>query len=115
MRFTVSGDLPQPDICHCSMCRKQSGHCFASTDIPRISLSISGEDSLSWYRSSEKVRRGFCSTCGSTLFWDPPARDWIAVAMGAFDGPTRTSVKMHIHVGEKGDYYEIVDHSPQHW
>lgn len=52
--------------------------------------------------------------CGSTLFWDPPARDWIAVAMGAFDEPTQTSVKMHIHVAEKGDYYEIVDHSPQH-
>lgn len=114
VRFTVAGDLPQPDICHCSMCRKQSGRCFASTDIPRTALSVSGEDSLSWYRSSAKVRRGFCSTCGSTLFWDPQARDWIAVAIGAFDGPTQTSVKMHIHVAEKSDYYEIVDRSPQH-
>jgi hypothetical protein len=29
------------------------------------------------------VRRGFCSTCGSTLFWDPVEKDIIAVAMGA--------------------------------
>lgn len=34
--------------------------------------------------------------------------------MGAFDGPTRTSVKMHIFVANKGDYYEIADGLPQH-
>ena len=34
--------------------------------------------------------------------------------MGAFDGPTETSTKMHIFVGNKGDYYEIFDGLPQH-
>ena len=34
--------------------------------------------------------------------------------MGAFDSPTGTTVKMHIFVGEKGDYYEIADRLPQH-
>lgn len=38
----------------------------------------------------------FCGTCGSTLFWDPIDRDWTAVAMGAFDGPTGTSLAAHI-------------------
>jgi hypothetical protein len=55
------------------------------------------------------VRRGFCRTCGSALFWDPIARDRIAVAMGAFDGPTDTALAMHIYVADKGDYYEIAD------
>jgi hypothetical protein len=55
------------------------------------------------------VRRGFCSTCGSFLFWDPSDRDWIAVAMGAFESPTDTHLVKHIIVAQKGDYYEIAD------
>lgn len=112
--FTVGCDLPQPDICHCRMCRKQSGHCFASTDVPKTALTVSGDEALGWYRSSDKVRRGFCSHCGSSLFWEPLHRDWTAVAMGTFDAPTGTRAKMHIFVGEKGDYYDIADDLPQH-
>ncbi|MBS3962412.1 MAG: GFA family protein [Sandarakinorhabdus sp.] len=111
--FTVQGELPQPDICHCTQCRKQSGHCFASTDVPKSSLTIAGAESLAWFQSSQKVRRGFCSRCGSSLFWEPLHRDWTAVAMGAFDTPTGTTVKMHIFVAGKGDYYEIADGLPQ--
>jgi hypothetical protein len=47
------------------------------------------------------------------LFFDPPARDWIGIAMGAFDTPTATHLEMHIFVAEKGDYYEIADGLPQ--
>lgn len=113
VRFTVAADLSAPDACHCVQCRKQSGHYFASTNVPRAALIVTGEDNVSWYQSSEKVRRGFCSTCGSFLFWDPLERDWISVAMGAFDTPTSTHLERHIFVAEKGDYYEITDGLPQ--
>lgn len=46
-------------------------------------------------------------------FFDPPHRDWIAVAMGAFDGPTETKMDLHIFVDDKGDYYDIADGLPQ--
>lgn len=82
--FEVEGELSAPDACHCSKCRKHSGHYFASTDVPKDRLTVHGAENVRWYQSSEKVRRGFCATCGSSLFWDPPQRDWIAVAMGAF-------------------------------
>ncbi len=84
-----------------------------STDVPRSAVTIHGAETLSWYRSSEKVRRGFCSTCGSSLFWDPIHKDWIGIAMGAFARPTGTSLKIHVHVADKGDYYEITDGLPQ--
>ena len=111
--FEVEGDLQPPDACHCRQCRKQSGHYFASTDVPRASLTVKGGDKVAWYQSSERVRRGFCSACGSTLFWDPVHRDTLAVAMGAFDTPTRTHLRMHIFVADKGDYYDIADGLPQ--
>jgi hypothetical protein len=54
-----------------------------------------------------------CSTCGSSLFFDPIHRDWIGISMGAFDGPTHTKLEKHIFVASKGDYYEIGDGLPQ--
>jgi hypothetical protein len=111
--FDVSGELPQPTACHCSNCRKHSGHFEASTDVPRSQVTIHGSEHITWYHSSEKVRRGFCSTCGSSLFWDPVHRDWTAIAMGAFDNPTATKLLRHIFVADKGDYYDIGDGLPQ--
>lgn len=111
--FEVRGALPPPDACHCSQCRKHSGHFFVSTDVPRSAVTILGADHVTWYASSEKVRRGFCATCGSSLFWDPIHRDWIGIAMGAFAAPTETHIAIHVHVADKGDYYAIRDGIPQ--
>jgi hypothetical protein len=114
--FEVAADLLGPDACHCTKCRKWSGHFFASTDVPRAALTIRGTEQLSWFQSSEKVRRGFCRTCGSSLFFDPldqAKHPWIGVSMGAFDVPTGTKLRIHIFVGDKGDYYEIADGLPQ--
>lgn len=109
VRFTVAGELPAPSACHCSKCRKHTGHYEAGTDVPRSAVTITGEDKISWYFSSEKVRRGFCSVCGSSLFFDPVHRDWIGIMMGAFDTPTHTRIGQHIFVADKGDYYDIAD------
>ncbi len=111
--FFVTADLDVNDACHCVQCRKHSGHYFASADVPRASLAITGQEHVSWYRSSEKARRGFCSTCGSSLFFDPLKGDMTGIAMGALDSPTSTRLRIHIFVAEKGDYYEITDGLPQ--
>lgn len=114
--FEVEGALSPPDACHCSQCRKWTGHFLVSADVPRTALKISGADSIVWYRSSDKARRGFCATCGASLFFDPLDTDrhkWTGVSMGAFDTPTGTSIALHIFVGEKGDYYELTDGLPQ--
>lgn len=113
VEFEVTGDLGAPNACHCSVCRKTSGHYFASTEVAKGDLRLLREDGLRWYHSSAKVRRGFCGTCGSSLFFDPPHRDWIAIAMGAFDAPTGVRLSLHIFCADKGDYYDISDGLPQ--
>lgn len=112
--FRIDGEPGESDACHCEQCRRQSGHYFASVNVPRASLQVTGAERITWYRSSERVRRGFCSACGSALFWDPPPdRDWTSVAMGALDAPTGLHLQKHIFVAEKGDYYAITDGLPQ--
>ena len=109
VRFEVAGELREPDACHCSQCRKQSGHFWVSTDVPREALTIKGQENVRWYQSSESVRRGFCGNCGSVLFWDREGAERIAIGMGAFDAPTGTRLGKHIFVSQKGDYYDIMD------
>ena len=111
--FEVAADLKAPDACHCTMCRRVSGHYWASTNVKRGDFTLHGEDHVRWYQSTDKVRRGFCDTCGSALFWDPVEHPIIAIAMGAFDKPTSTHLEMHIFTADKGDYYTIADGLPQ--
>ncbi len=105
----------QPEACHCVQCRKQSGNFLAAVNVRKSHLTIRGAESIRWYRSSGKVQRGFCSICGSALFWAPNMEgyEWIAVAMGLFDGPTGMRLRKHTFVGEKGDYYDLDDGVPQ--
>lgn len=110
--FEVEGELTPPDACHCTICRKISGHYWASSDVARDAVTIIGEDEVGWYQSSEKVRRGFCRNCGSPLFWDVEGRAKLSISMGAFDPPTGTRLAKHIFVPDKGDYYEIADGLP---
>jgi hypothetical protein len=80
--------------------------------MPSDRLKIDGAEHVTWYRSSERVERGFCNVCGSSLFWKPLRKDLIAVGMGAFDSPTGTRLAMHIFAADKGDYYDIADGLP---
>jgi len=95
------------------MCRKQSGHHWASTEVKKDAMTVHGADNVGWYQASERVRRGFCKTCGSFLFFDAIFQDWTAISMGAFDGPTQTRLTHHIYTDNQGDYYDIADGLPQ--
>jgi hypothetical protein len=114
--FEVVGTLQrQPEACHCSQCRKQTSHVFVGVNVPRSDLTVHGGDKVTWYASSEQVRRGFCSVCGSALFWNPTIEryEFIGLSMGAFEPPTGVQIAKHTFVGDKGDYYEIHDGLPQ--
>jgi len=114
VRFELSEVPYSPTACHCVQCRKQSGHYFASANVAKSAVALSGAEHITWYASSEKIRRGFCARCGSWLFWEPLHRDWTSVSLGVIDGATGLQLERHIHVAEKGDYYELTDGLPQH-
>lgn len=111
--FELSGDLAPPSVCHCSQCRKQSGHVWASTHVPQTALTLTAQDTLAWYRSSVNAQRGFCGSCGSFLFWRHDGEEEISIAMGAFDTPSGVKLARHIFVADKGDYYALDDGLPQ--
>jgi hypothetical protein len=94
------------------MCRRQSGHFVAGVGAKRADFRMTGEEKLTWYQSSSFARRGFCSACGSILFWDDGS-DRIGISMGSLDQPTGLRLARHIFVEDKADYYEIDDSLPK--
>ncbi len=111
--FELIGELRDVVFCHCSQCRKTSGHYWAATQVPKVNLNLIKATSLSWYDSSDKARRGFCSVCGSSMFYERKGIDKISVSAGSLEIPTSLDRMRHIYVGSKGDYYDISDDLPQ--
>lgn len=113
VRFSASGRLRGVIYCHCSQCRKQSGHYYAATNVAVDDLAVEGGEKITWYEASTFAKRGFCSVCGSALFWKHNEADEISVMAGAFEQPSGLEAEAHIFVADKGDYYTIDDGLPQ--
>lgn len=110
IRFHTTAKPTGASICHCSQCRRMSGHLWASAQVPRDALMIDGP--VRWFDSSAEARRGFCPTCGSFLFWEAHAEGAISFALGALEAPTGITLEKHIFTADKGDYYNIADGLP---
>ena len=115
VRYEVRGRLRPIIACHCSLCRRTSGHFVAATGAPTSAITLSNAETLVWYASSTHAKRGFCNRCGSNLFWRPidAARDWTSIMAGTLDPPTQLAIERHIFVADKSDYYSIADGLPQ--
>jgi hypothetical protein len=110
--WVVQGEMRPIVACHCSQCRKQSGLYFAATAADDKNLTIKS-DALKWYKASPEARRGFCGTCGSSLFWKHDEEDFTSILAGSIDGASGLEIAKHIYVGDKPDWYDITDGKPQ--
>ena len=113
VRYAITGALRDVVLCHCAMCRRTHGHVGAYTSAARSALALTEARGLKWYRSSPIARRGFCSECGASLFWERTERDTVSIAAGTLDPPTGLSTVHQIHVASAGDYYRIDPDVPQ--
>ena len=113
IRFRVRGPLRDVLVCHCMFCRRMNTHVGAYTACAVSDLEIENTRTLRWHRASPRARRGFCSKCGSALFWEPTPLTHISIAAGSLNAPTGLKIQAHICLNQKGDYYEIADGLPQ--
>ena len=95
--------------CHCSKCRRWHGHVGAYTAVDRAGFRFVEGRALRWYVIDDKVRRGLCGECGSSLLWHEAGDPRMSICAGTLDAPTGLESKAHIYLGSKGDYYELPD------
>ncbi len=93
--------MPSMQACHCSMCRKWCGGPFMA--VPCKGAHFEGPVKL--YASTEGVERGFCSTCGSNLFFHGAGGPIHAIPISLFDDQSDLPFRAEIFVDDKPDYY----------
>lgn len=89
---TVRSAYPRLQACHCDMCRRHTSGMFISVDTLPGTLEVSGPAQS--YASSEWAERGFCGTCGSTLWYGTLHDGMRHAAAGLFDNAAGGAVKV---------------------
>lgn len=106
VRYAVRGPLRDVILCHCGRCRRSHGHVAAYAACAEEDLELTAAESLRWHPFDGRTR-GFCSTCGSALFWRAEGRDTVSLTAGTLDEPTGLRTIAQIHTRDQGDYYEL--------
>ena len=103
--FEVDAPIRDGIACHCTQCRKMSGHYWVASSVPLERFRLIRDDGLAWYSASDQARRGFCRHCGAFVLWEPAGEGRMVFALGAIDGPSGVSISKHIYTEDAGDYY----------
>lgn len=113
--YTITGDMTDVTTCHCTQCRKQTGHHYATSSFHNDAFALNDKGGLlKWYRASDQAQRGFCGQCGSALFWKRDDHKYVSVMVGTIDGPTGLKLGNQIFTEDKGDYYQLDKDVPSH-
>lgn len=96
--------LGRATICHCRMCQKAYGSFFGPLVTGFDAVWTRGEPT--WFQSSNKVRRGFCSQCGTPLAYDYGAEDSIELSIGAFDDPEVAAPVLQVNPRDKLSFFD---------
>ena len=107
IKISVKGKLRNVSNCHCSQCMKTHGNFAAYTACPEENIIFISTKSLKWFKSSNIAKRGFCSTCGASIFYKQIKSDKISIAAGVFEYPTKLKTVSNIFTKGKLDYYTL--------
>lgn len=104
-RFELSVAPAEYGACHCGMCRKFSGGIEMGIHVPPGGITWTRADTVRAYPSSEWAERGFCGTCGSSLFWRLTApgsmQGMLSLSVGALDDMTGMKFTSEVYVDAK--------------
>lgn len=105
-RYEAHGEPIDVRVCHCHKCQKATGApLYARVRMPAGAVTISGP--VGWYPSSDVILRGFCPTCGTSLFSKRADASTISLLMGSLDEPNRFAPDMQIWLSSKQDWVEL--------
>jgi hypothetical protein len=106
VKFTVDSDNHTVGACHCGMCRNWGGGPFMAVDCGS-NIEFSGSENISVYNSSDWAERGFCSKCGSHLFYRLKETKQHMVPAGLFENNDDFVFDHQIFIDKKPSYYDF--------
>ena len=117
VRYAVDGPLREILVCHCVECRRWAGCAWAVTAARDDDLEVREDGELVWVVSPNSAlgaSRGFCSGCGSSLFYRAPGRGRTGIGAGTLDDSSRLRVAAHIWVEQSVGWEPAPDGLPRY-
>lgn len=119
VRYALYAEPANASICHCRMCQKAFGAFYA----PFAGISMDDfaltRGTLSIYKSSDAVDRGFCNTCGTPLTFRylqggdaDAAPNEINVSIGSLDHPDRVKPTIQYGIEARVPWLDDLAHLP---
>ena len=100
---------PEIGACHCSMCRRWTGGPLLAASSGDVAWQ--GDDEIRTFKSSDWAERGFCSQCGSALFYrvtaPGPHQGTYHLAFGTLDDQSGFTIDKEWFIDKKPDAYTL--------
>lgn len=101
----LTGASSTLEICQCNMCRRWGGAFYAALTAEKAA--VTGEDSVTVYKSSAWAERASCGTCGSSLWFRFLPTGNRSFSAGLFEDAAQLPVEKEIFVDERADWCRI--------
>lgn len=101
--------------CHCTMCRRFSGGSAFMALHGDANLNAKGNEHIGRFKSSDWAERGFCTRCGTPLFYHLTVGTMeYFYSAGLFQGADKgLEVNLEIFVDQKPDFYDFANEESQ--
>lgn len=108
VQFSLPADQDKVGACHCNMCRKWSGGPFFAIHVAG-GLTFEGQEAITVFDSSEWAERGFCSRCGSHLFYRLKQNGDVYIPPGLLENQDGLTFESQVFIDEKPCYYTFTN------
>lgn len=109
VRFTAQNVPAKAGVCHCEMCRRWTGSALIGVTVALDNVDWQDETHLGRIQSSHWAERGFCTRCGTGMFFrvtmDSDYSGDIELPIGVFDDPDGFEITNEIYIDVKPDSY----------
>lgn len=95
---------PKFTVCHCQSCRKWGGAPYFAVKCGN-QVKIEGGDKVKMYESSSWASRGFCTECGTHLFYKFKATGDYNMSLGLFPNVEGLEMDMQYFSDMRPGYY----------
>lgn len=106
VEFEILIKFKKFDSCHCSMCRRWGGGPAFAVEA-KNSIEFKSQEFVKIYRSSEWAERGFCSNCGSHLFYRLKNGSYGSVPLGLLENQSEFKFTTQIYIDDKPTCYSF--------
>lgn len=112
VKFTANTINPKFSVCHCDSCRSWGGGPFFAVKCG-TDLKIEGDQHITIFESSSWASRGFCSNCGTHLFYKFKQTGEYNMPLGLFPGLKELEMDIQYFSDKRPECYNFTNETKE--